>query len=69
MDDNTGQGPSRGLTELLCKALLDTALADRLFTNPEEIAQAFALSPLEAQAIKVLDRQKFEQRVARLRSA
>jgi hypothetical protein len=60
--------PSRRLTELIGKALLDKELRDRLFANPEAIARDFALPSAEAQAIRLLDRPKFEQMVARLRS-
>jgi hypothetical protein len=60
--------PSRRLTELVGKALLDKELRDRLFADPEAIARDFALPSAEAQAIRLLDRAKFEQMVARLRS-
>ena len=59
--------PSRHLTELLSKALLDEQLCDRLFADPEAIAREFDLPPAEAQAIKLLDRRKFEATVAQLR--
>jgi hypothetical protein len=59
--------PSRRLTELISKALLDNELCDRLFADPEAIARDFDLPSAEAQAIKLLDRRKFEQMVARLR--
>jgi len=59
--------PSRQLTELLSKALLDEQLCDRLFADPEAIARAFNLPPAEAEAIKLLDRRKFETTVAQLR--
>ena len=59
--------PSRHLTELLSKALLDQELCDRLFADPEAIARQFDLPPAEAQAIKLLDRRKFETTVAQLR--
>jgi hypothetical protein len=59
--------PSRELTELLSKALLDEQLCDRLFADPEAIAREFNLPPAEAQAIKLLDRRKFETTVAQLR--
>jgi hypothetical protein len=59
--------PSRQLTELLSKALLDEQLCDRLFADPEAIAREFNLPPAEAQAIKLLDRRKFETTVAQLR--
>ena len=59
--------PSRHLTELLSKALLDQELRDRLFADPEAIAREFDLPAAEAQAIKLLDRRKFETTVAQLR--
>lgn len=61
--------PSHQLIELLSRALLDTALQDRLFAEPEAVAEAFGLSPDEMQAIKCLDRRKFEQQVVQIRSA
>jgi hypothetical protein len=59
--------PSRQLTELLSKALLDRHLCDRLFDTPEAVAQEFDLPAAEAEAIKRLDRRTFEQALARLR--
>ncbi|HEU0083570.1 MAG TPA: Os1348 family NHLP clan protein [Bradyrhizobium sp.] len=53
---------------MIGKALLDKELRDRLFADPEAIARDFALPSSEAQAIRLLDRPKFEQMVARLRS-
>jgi len=60
--------PSRRLTELLSRALLDRELCDRLFADPEAIGRAFELAPAEIQAIRLLDRRKFEATIARLRS-
>ena len=59
--------PSRHLTELLSRALLDQQLCDRLFADPEAIGRAFDLPAAEIEAIKLLDRRKFEATVARLR--
>ena len=59
--------PSRHLTELIGRALLDRELCDRLFADPEGIARAFDLAAAEAQAIKLLDRRAFEAAIARLR--
>ncbi|HEX9468224.1 MAG TPA: hypothetical protein VF957_01650 [Bradyrhizobium sp.] len=42
-------------------------MSDRLFTDPEAIAREFNLPPAETDAIKLLDRRKFEQAVAELR--
>ena len=67
MDTDARPTPSRQLKELLSKALLDQELCDRLFANPEAIAQEFDLLPAEAEAIKLLDRRKFETTVAQLR--
>jgi hypothetical protein len=67
LDTETRPTPSRQLTELLGRALLDKELRDRIFANPEAIAREFDLAPAEAQAIKQLDRGKFEATVARLR--
>lgn len=69
MDPDSRPMSSRQLTELLSRALLDEELRDRLFAAPEAIAREFNLSGAEAEAIKRLDRRKFEQIVARLRSA
>ena len=67
LDSDARAVPSRQLTELLSKALLDEQLCDRLFADPEAIARAFNLPPAETDAIRLLDRRKFEQTVARLR--
>jgi hypothetical protein len=67
LDPDARHMPSRQLIELLSKALLDEELCDRLFTEPEAIAREFNLPPAETQAIKLLDRRKFEQTVAQLR--
>ena len=67
MDSDARPKPSRELTELLSKALLDQELRDRLFADPEAIAREFGLPPAEAQAIKLLDRRKFETTIAQLR--
>jgi len=44
-------------------------LREKLFADPETIARAFDLGPDETQRVKRLDRQRFDQRVAALRSA
>jgi hypothetical protein len=54
--------------ELLSRALLDAHLCDRIFARPESVAAAFSLSPGETEAIKRLDRRKFEQQVDQIRS-
>ena len=58
---------SRHLTELLGRALLDHELCDRLLADPEAIGRELGLPPEEIQAIKLLDRPKFEAAIARLR--
>jgi len=60
---------SRQLVELISRVLLDSELREKLFADPETIARAFDLGPDETQRVKRLDRQRFEQRVAALRSA
>lgn len=67
MDSDARPTPSRQLTELLSKALLDQQLCDRLFAYPEAIAREYDLPAAEAQAIKLLDRPKFETTIAQLR--
>lgn len=67
MDPDARPMPSRQLTELLSRALLDEELCDRLFRDPEETAREFNLPHAETEAIKLLDRRKFEQAVAQLR--
>jgi hypothetical protein len=67
LDPDPRHMPSRQLTELLSRALLDEELCIRLFTHPEAIAREFNLAAAETQAIKLLDRRKFEQAVAQLR--
>jgi hypothetical protein len=59
--------PSRHLTELIGRALLDRELCDRLLADPETIARAFGLPAAEAEAIKRLDRRTLEAAVVRLR--
>jgi hypothetical protein len=70
-DDKPNPGarpvPSRHLTELIGRALLDRELCDRLFADPETIAREFGLPAAEAQAIKLLDRRTFEAAIVRLR--
>jgi hypothetical protein len=67
VDSDARPTPSRQLTELLSKALLDQQLCDRLFAYPEAIAREYDLPAAEAQAIKLLDRPKFETTIAQLR--
>lgn len=67
--NSNSQSPSRQLVELLSKALLDREFRDKLFANREAITRAFDLNPDEARMVKHLNRERFEQRVARLRSA
>jgi hypothetical protein len=59
--------PSRQLTELLSRALLDEELCERLFTDPEAVAREFDLPRVEAEALQLIDRDKFKQAVAQLR--
>jgi hypothetical protein len=67
VDTDARPTPSRQLTELLSRALLDQELCDRLFAYPEAIAREFDLPAAEAQAIQLLDRSKFEATVSQLR--
>ena len=66
---NTGARrlPSRQLIELLCKALVDEELREKFFAQPDALALEFCLSPAESEAIRMLDRRKFEQAAVRLR--
>ncbi len=57
------------MVELLCKALLDTELCDRLFADPLATARAFGLAIEEAQALERLDRQAFTVLIMRLGAA
>lgn len=59
----------RQLIELISRALLDAELCSRLFEDTEAVARAAGLSDDEVQAVRRLDREKFEQRVVRIRSA
>jgi hypothetical protein len=59
--------PSRHLTDLLGQALLDQELRDRLLADPEAVGREFGLGPEEVEALKLLDRPKFEAAIARLR--
>ena len=67
LDPDARPEPSRHLTELLGRALLDQLLCDRLFADPEAIGRAFDLAPAEIEAIRLLDRRKFDAAIARLR--
>ena len=66
-DPDARSVPSRNLTELLGRALLDGLLRDRLLADPEAIGRAFDLPAAEVEALKLLDRGKFEAAIARLR--
>lgn len=61
-------GPSRRLTELLVRALLDEQLSSRLFADPAAVAREFDLPDAEIELLALLDRHRFEQTVAGLRS-
>jgi ABC-type iron transport system FetAB permease component len=67
LDTEARPTPSRQLTELLSRALLDKELRDRIFADPETVARELDLAAAEVQAIKRLDRERFEAAVARLR--
>jgi hypothetical protein len=69
LDRDASQSPGGRLTELICRALLDGDLCVRLFADPAATAEAFGLTPDEVQALRRLDRRKFELRSAQLRSA
>jgi hypothetical protein len=62
-----GPMPSRQLTALLSRALLDVELSGRLFADPEAVAREFNLPDAEIEALRLLDRRKFEQILAGLR--
>ena len=68
LDPDARPMPSRQLTELLGRALLDQELRERLLADPDTTGREFDLAPAEVKAIKLLDRRKFEAAVARLRS-
>jgi hypothetical protein len=68
LDPYTRPMPSRQLIELVSRALLDEDLCASLFADPAGIAREFNLSGAETEVIRLLDRRKFEQRVAQLRS-
>jgi hypothetical protein len=59
--------PSRHLTELIGRALLDRELCDRLLADPEAIARAIDRPAAEAEGLKLLDRRTFEAAILRLR--
>ena len=67
LDPDARPVPSRHLAELLSRALLDRHLCDRLFADPEAIGRAFGLAPAEVEAIRLLDRRKFDATIAKLR--
>ena len=61
------QNPSRQLIELIGKALVDQELRDTLFTDPEGVARSGHLSANETEAIRRLDREKFERAAEEVR--
>jgi hypothetical protein len=67
MTARSGSGPTRALIELIGRALIDQDLRHRLFDDPEAIARKYEVSAEEADAIKRLDRAKFERAAARVR--
>jgi hypothetical protein len=67
LNPHTRPTPSRHLTELIGRALLDRELCNRLLADPETIAREFDLPAADAQAIKLLDRRTFKAAVVRLR--
>jgi hypothetical protein len=68
-DPNSGgqPTPSPQLKELLASALLDRELCERLLADPAAVGQAAGLPAEEVEALKLLDREKFEAAIARLR--
>jgi hypothetical protein len=54
LDPDARPMPSRQLTELLGRALLDQELRERLLADPEAIGREFDLAPTEVKAIKLL---------------
>ena len=64
---DSGRNPSRHLVELLAQALVDQELRDKLFADREAVARRFHLSFDETEAIKRLDRRKFEHAAQQLR--
>jgi hypothetical protein len=67
LDADARPVPSPHLAELLGRALLDRHLCDRLFADPDTIGRAFGLAPAEVEAIRRLDRRKFDATIAKLR--
>jgi hypothetical protein len=59
--------PSRALMKLLAGALLDQELRERFFADREATAREFDLLPDEIDALKRLDRRKFERSATKLR--
>jgi hypothetical protein len=67
LDDDPDVKPSQQLIDLVSRALVDEELRDRLFADPEAVARTLDLPPREAEAIRLLDRAKFERTVVWLR--
>jgi hypothetical protein len=65
--EDAGRRPSRQFIELLGKALVDQQLRETLFADPESVAQSLHLSVDETEALKRLDRDKFERLAAEVR--
>jgi hypothetical protein len=66
MSETSGEKPGRGLVELIGKALTDKDLRSELFKDPDAAAKRFSLSGQDVDAIKKLDKAKFEVAASQL---
>jgi hypothetical protein len=67
MVSGLGKSPPLRLVELLARALLDEGLRNKVFGDPEVLRREWGFSIEETDAIKKVDRKKFERAALRLR--
>jgi hypothetical protein len=59
---------SRGLMELLGRAVLDPEVRNKLFKEPDLLATQYGLAPKDAEALKRIDRAKIEEAASQIAS-
>ena len=59
---------NHGLTELLGKAVVDSEFRNKLFSEPDAIADQYGLAPNDKAALKTIDRAKIDEAATQLTS-
>jgi hypothetical protein len=67
MPTSPSRRPSQALTKLIAAALLDSELRENLFADREATAREFGVPLDEIEALKGLDRHRFEQSADQIR--